>query len=34
MCVYDLFYADTTKPYFGYVRKTKRKEFEMLEKLI
>jgi hypothetical protein len=29
--VYDLFYADTTKPYSACVRKTKKKEFEMLE---
>jgi hypothetical protein len=29
--IYDLFYADSTKPYSAYVRKTKAKEFEMLE---
>jgi hypothetical protein len=29
--VYDLFYADSTKPYSSYVRKTSKNQFEMLE---
>jgi len=28
---YDLFYADTTKPYSSYVRKTEKGHFEMLQ---